>query len=139
MERLRGTVSKLRHSIDVSGTRDVISTSQIAIFEIAGRPVTYDGGASAIISDGDEIEVTGDGRRGVFEAYAYRNITKSVTGCVSYMNPLIIGSAFPLFGIMAIVNFSQTPAALIGLLFIGIGVSLLSKSARVRKAIRMLG
>jgi hypothetical protein len=138
MERLRGTVSNLRHSIDVSGTRDAISTSHVAIFEIDGRPVAYEGGASAILSDGDVVEVTGDDQGGVFAAYAYRNLTKRVTGSAGYMNLLIIGGTFPVFGLMTIVNFPDTPAVLIGLVFIGIGVSLLRGSARVRSAIRML-
>jgi hypothetical protein len=139
MERLCGKVSNLRHSIDVSGTRDAISTSHVAIFEIDGRPVAYEGGASAILSDGDEIEVTGDGQGGVFAAYAYRNITKRVADSASYMNLFIVGGAFPLFGLMTIVNFPDTPAALLGLIFIGIGISLLRKAARIRNAIRMMG
>ncbi|KPV54628.1 hypothetical protein SE17_02600 [Kouleothrix aurantiaca] len=83
MQTLRGTVTNLNRSTQVSGggQNSSVITTNVAVFELDGHPVTLRDREAIILKDGDEIIVSGQrGNDGVFKAFAYRNITKNVHG-----------------------------------------------------------
>ena len=94
MEILKGVVRNLRHTASVSGTKEGISTSQIAIFEIEGRPVELNNGEPIFISDGDEVCIAGSEERGVFRGINYFNRSKGVKGACQAPGYWVLGTAF---------------------------------------------
>lgn len=74
-EVVKGTASAVRHTIDVRGDRDGVSTRHHTIFKVGETTVMFSSGSPPIISDGDLLVVAGR-RRGprmlVCEAYVNR-------------------------------------------------------------------
>jgi hypothetical protein len=101
MEMLQGTVAGIRHSTEVSGSENTTSTSHVAVFSVAGRPVELKLSESIVIDNGDEVLLAGNVKRGLFKAMAYRNRTKGVDGKGPALVYWIVGVAFCAFIVFA--------------------------------------
>jgi hypothetical protein len=91
---LRGTVANIRHSTEVSGNDKSVSTSQVAVFDLDGRAVEIKLMESIVLSNGDQVVVAGDTKRGLFRGLAYRNVTRRVDGKGPALIYLIVGVVF---------------------------------------------
>ncbi|MHB8623885.1 MAG: hypothetical protein ACYC9J_13910 [Sulfuricaulis sp.] len=137
MKTLRGKVSGIRHTVNVSGSQGAVTTTHLAIFDLNGKPVQLEGDAVAI-NDNDEIEVAGDDRGGIFRALAYRNHTRQTTGTAAYLSNMILlaswlfGTAFLLIGLVLLISPMPTPVIL-GVPFTGVGLFLFSKASQLRR------
>lgn len=80
LQVLRGTVANIRHTTEVSGNDKGVSTSQVAVFDLGGRAVEIKLMETIVLSNGDQVIVAGDTRRGLFRGLAYRNETRHVDG-----------------------------------------------------------
>ena len=138
MQTLRGKVSGIRHTIDVSGRQGAVMTTHIAIFNLDGKPVRLEGDATAI-DDGDDIEVAGDYNGGIFHALAYRNHSRQTTGhVVSLSNTILVvswlfGAVFFLIGGVLMVDLWNPARAILGIAFTGAGLALFFKAAKIRR------
>ena len=80
LQVIRGTVANIRHSTEVSGNDKSVSTSQVAVFDLDAQAVEIKLMESIVLSNGDQVIVAGDTRRGLFRGLAYRNQTRRVDG-----------------------------------------------------------
>ena len=94
METIRGTVSSIRHSTEVSGNDNTVSTTQVAVFDLSGQPVELKLTESIVLNNGDEVIVAGKRKRGLFRGLAYRNKTRRVDGKGPVLVYRIIGIVF---------------------------------------------
>jgi hypothetical protein len=87
MDLVHGIVSDLRAAVHVSGYSSHgqggggggVSTAHISDFQLGSRAVRIKCSQPAMIRDGDELVAAGSSRAdGLFEAKAYRNLTRSV-------------------------------------------------------------
>ena len=99
MEKMKGTISKVRFSSELSGGENSISTSQIAIFKLDKKPVELKLPVSIVIEDGDNIFVAGKTKNGLFRALAYKNLSNGVSGKGPVVLNLIMGIIFTVVGI----------------------------------------
>lgn len=94
MEIIRGRAENVRHSTEVSGGKDSITTSQVAVFEISGQAVELKLNESIVVNNGDEVVVAGESKRGLFRGLAYRNKTRRVDGKGPVVVYWIVGIVF---------------------------------------------
>ncbi len=80
LQVIRGAVANIRHSTEVSGNDKSVSTSQVAVFDLDTQAVEIKLMESIVLSNGDQVIVAGDIRRGLFRGLAYRNQTRRVDG-----------------------------------------------------------
>jgi len=99
METIRGVVSKVRFSTEVSG-REHVTTSHVAVFEINKTQVELKLNESIIVDNGDEILLAGKINKGLFKALAYNNLTNNVSGKGQVSLYMFLGIAFTLVGLM---------------------------------------
>lgn len=130
METREGIVSNSRFSTEVTGSDRSSSTSQIAIFDLDGKPVELKLPDSMVINNGDKVVAAGHLKRGLLKAYAYRNETKSVTGKNIVYPAYFGGIIFSLVGWATITT--------LGIFFIMFGVSFLYYGYRNGKAYSMV-
>lgn len=139
MDILRGKVTNVRHTTDVHGSENVIATTHIAIFDLAGTAVRFEGDTAANIDDGDEVAVAGYRRRGTFRALAFRNLTKKTEGSRLAATYFIIGLGLVLYGYIAVLLFQSLASVFWGMLGAGVGTVLMLADIRIwraRKALR---
>ena len=91
---IRGTVANIRHSTEVSGNDKSVSTSQVAVFDLDGQAVEIKLMESIVLSNGDQVIVGGDTKRGLFRGLAYRNVTRRVDGKGPAWIYLVVGVVF---------------------------------------------
>jgi hypothetical protein len=84
MDVLRGKVSRVRRSVEISGDHHGFSTDQILTFLIDGRSVELSLPYAPNIDDGDEVVVAGPVRRGTLHARAYNNLSNGSHGRWNY-------------------------------------------------------
>lgn len=136
MQTLLGKVSGIRHTVEVVGSRQGVATTHVAMFDLGGKTVQFDGSPAAI-DNGDEVEVAGDYSGGTFYALAYRNYTRRTRDTSDALNDLfvlvylILGAAFPMFGVMAITDIGDLLPSFFGVVFIGIGVFLIYRAVGI--------
>ena len=95
MQILTGTVTNIRHSTRTSGTKEGgTSTSHVALFELDGTPVTLSLQEVIAISHGDEVNVAGKGKRGLFRGLAYSNRSNKVKGKSAVALYFLVGVGF---------------------------------------------
>jgi hypothetical protein len=80
MEALRGVVSHISRSHEISGSSESFSTGQILTCQITGRAVEIWMWKLPVIHEGDEVVVAGETRQGTLIAYAYRNVSNGSNG-----------------------------------------------------------
>lgn len=139
MDTLRGIVSNVHHTTDVHGSENVIATTHIAVFDLDGRGVRFEGDTAAAIDDGDEVAVAGYRRHGTFRALAFRNLTKKTEGSRLAVTYFIIGLGLVLYGFIAVLLFQSLAHVFWGMLGAGVGTILMLGDIRIwraRKALR---
>ena len=139
MDILRGKVTNVRHTTDVHGSENVIATTHIVIFDLAGTAVRFEGDTAANIDDGDEVAVAGYHRRGTFGALAFRNLTKRTEGSRLAVVYFTTGLGLVLYGFIAVLLFQSLASVFWGMLGAGIGTILMLADIRIwraRKALR---
>ncbi|TAM51208.1 MAG: hypothetical protein EPN57_18305 [Paraburkholderia sp.] len=95
MKILTGTVGNIRYSTRTSGSKyGGTSTSQVALFEIDGVPVTLSLPEVIAIAEGDKVSVAGNAKRGLFRGLAYCNMSNKVKGKSSVALYCFVGGAF---------------------------------------------
>jgi hypothetical protein len=94
LQVIRGTVANIRHSTEVSGNDKSVSTSQVAVFDLDGQAVEIKLMESIVLSNGDQVIIAGDTKRGLFRGLAYRNVTRRVDGKGPVGLYLFIGIVF---------------------------------------------
>lgn len=138
MDTLRGRVANVRHTTDVHGNENVIATTHIAIFDLGGTPVRFEGDTAAAIDDGDEVAVAGYRRRGTFRALAFRNLTKKTEGSRLAVTYFIIGLGLVLYGFIAVLLFQSPASVFWGILGAGVGTILMLGDIRIWRARKAL-
>lgn len=138
MDTLRGTVTNIRHTTDVHGSENVIATTHITIFDLAGTAVRFEGDTAASIDEGDEAAVAGYHRRGTFRALAFRNLTKKTDGSRLAATYFIIGLGLVLYGFFAVLLFQSLASVFWGMLGAGVGTVLMLADIRIWRARRTL-
>jgi len=94
LQVIRGAVANIRHSTEVSGNDKSVSTSQVAVFDLDTQAVEIKLMESIVLSNGDQVIVAGDTRRGLFRGLAYRNQTRRVDGKGPIAIYLFVGVVF---------------------------------------------
>jgi len=94
LQVIRGAVANIRHSTEVSGNDKSVSTSQVAVFDLDAQAVEIKLMESIVLSNGDQVIVAGDTRRGLFRGLAYRNQTRRVDGKGPIAIYLFVGVVF---------------------------------------------
>lgn len=105
MKTLRGKISNLRTTIDVSGggNDSSVETTHIHVFRIDGAPVKVESREPLIIDDGDIVTLAGFPQGTIFRALAYKNETSGVSGDAGSEYRMwsgvgcVAGAAFALF------------------------------------------
>jgi hypothetical protein len=105
MKTLRGRISNLRASIDVSGGGGETSvvTTHIHIFRVDGAPVKVESREPFMLDDGDTVTMAGSLQGTVFRALAYRNESSGASGDAGSSYRMwsavasLAGAAFALF------------------------------------------
>jgi hypothetical protein len=148
MEIKQGPVSKLRASIEVSGTDKSTSTTHVVYFQLGPQAVVLRAKDPPAINDGDQVKVAGSLSKGLSEALAYRNESTGVSGDSNTLAAIIVGGIFSVIGIggvlaaIVVAISERDGSALLGVAFFGIfggfGVYALRKFARVREAAALL-
>jgi hypothetical protein len=142
MEIRRGTASKVRFSTEVSGSSGQngggVSTTYLAIFELAGVVVHATASRPPTIEDGNEIIAAGKMRDGVFDAQALRNLTRGTVDHKAWLAGFLVSIIFLIVGIAWSLGFlasrSDQPFAIIGAIVAFIGVAGLRTYNSVRAA-----
>lgn len=144
METIRGVASKVRNTIDVSGggKDGHVTTTHICIFQLDGRTVKAKSSEPPIINDGDNVIVAGSSSGGVFNAFAYRNITSQADGNEGYILMFLFGVIFPVASVMIFGTFSDPFFGIfpkiIGSVFILAGLYMLFRGVRILQAVKLL-
>ncbi|MGL6260077.1 hypothetical protein [Vibrio sp. WXL210] len=144
MKILKGVVSKLRNTVEISGGgRDSsVSTTHVMIFQLDGQPVKIKSSEVVLIDESDNVAVAGKVNDGVFHAYAYINNTTGVSGNIGMGIHYIFGLIFPIVGAFVISEFSDpffgALPKLIGAVFIGGGLYMFYKGTQISNASKLL-
>ncbi|MEH8208091.1 hypothetical protein [Aeromonas veronii] len=142
MDILKGVVSKLRNTVEISGGgRDSgVTTTHVTIFHLDGQPVQLKSREAVLVDENDNVAVAGKVNNGIFNAYAYINNTTGVSGNIGMGIHFFFGIVFPVAGAFAINAFSDPffgpMPKLIGAGFIGIGLYMLYKGIQISNASR---
>ena len=131
--KLNGKVSKIRFSTETSGSENHTSTSNVAVFEIDGKPVELKLYDSIVIENGHHIAVAGNMKNGLFKAMAYHNLTNGVSGKGATYIFFILGIIFFIVGLIA-----SIPTNGIGLIFSAVGAYLIYQSNQYSKAYELV-
>ncbi|WP_298924520.1 hypothetical protein [uncultured Ramlibacter sp.] len=136
MEILSGVVTALQSSVSVQGGGNdgQVTTTHIAMFRLGARQVRLKATQPAMIHAGDQVEVAGDNRRGLFNARAYRNLSTQVEGHEGWVANTFLGALFFLGGFGSLVF----EVSLFGPLFGAAGGYMLYCGTRTLQAIRAL-
>ncbi|EHE6926753.1 hypothetical protein [Vibrio cholerae] len=144
MDILKGVVSKLKSTIEISGGgRDSsVTTTHVTIFHLDGQPVKIKSREAVIVDNSDTMTVAGKVRNGVFNAYAYINNTTGVSGNIGLAIHYFFGIVFPFAGLFAINTFSDpffgVIPTILGAGFIGVGLYMFYKGTQISKASKLL-
>lgn len=138
MDTLRGKVNNVRHTTDVHGSENVIATAHIAVFDLAGTAVRFEGDTAANIDDRDEVAVAGYRRRGTFRALAFRNLTKRTEGSRLAGVYTVMGVGLILYGFFATLMFESVASVVGGMVAAGVGTLLVQVDVRIWRARRAL-
>lgn len=151
-ELIKGTASAVRHTIHVSGDRDGVSTKHHTIFKIGDTTVMFTSGSPPIIGDGDRLVVAGRLRGRVLICDAYLNRTALIRGdsglwhnfaaaafCIA-VGAVVVGESW--FGwFFPPLRPGDLPNLVflgVGLCFFVIGLFLLYRWARIRRAVKLV-
>jgi hypothetical protein len=78
---IHGIAKNVRHSTQISGTDEHISTSHLIVLEIDGLAIELNLPKVIYINSGDEVVVAGEVNPGeLFQGLAYFNKTKGIVG-----------------------------------------------------------
>ncbi|MGD9169819.1 MAG: hypothetical protein PVI97_07125 [Candidatus Thiodiazotropha sp.] len=144
MEILKGIVSKLRNSVEISGggSDSIVTTTHVTIFHLDGQPVKIKSREAVLVDESDNVAVAGKVNEGVFNAYAYINNTTGVSGNIGMGIHYFFGVVFPLAGAFSISAFSDpffgAMPKLFGAGFIGVGLYMFYKGTQISKASKLL-
>ena len=151
LEVLRGTANGIRTAVDVSGTRDAVSTRHHALFKIGGTTVMFASGSPPPISEGDRLVVAGRMKGRLLLADADLNVTAGVRGDSGMLYSLASAIFFLLLFMVAVIGiilfrFLPDEAGLnivmevmigaMGLFGFGYGVYYMRRWRRIREAVR---
>jgi hypothetical protein len=150
LEVLRGTATGVRNTVDVSGTRDSVTTRHHALFKIAGTTVMFSSGSPPPISEGDRLVVAGRMKGRLLLADAYLNVTAGVRGD----SGMLASAAFFLLMFLAAVAgiilirllpdetgayiVMEVMIGVMGLFGLGYGLYSLQRWLHTRKAVRLV-
>ena len=121
LKTYRGIASKVRYSVDTSGTDSAITTYQVATFTLSGIPVEIRMRKSVFVEEGDNLVVSGMYRHGVLYGQAYKNITRNIVASTPIIGTLIVATIFLLAGVIAI---PKPDMALVAKFLLGLGLLL---------------
>mgnify|MGYP001362120505 CR=1 FL=1 len=144
MEKIKGTVTKVRNTSQVSGGgRDGhVSTSHISMFQIDKQQVKVKSAEPPMIDENDFVAVAGKIKNGVFNAYAYKNATTGVSGNAGILIYFLFGLLLPGAGVFALTTFSEPffgiLPKILGPIFIIVGLFMLYHGTQVLKAKNLL-
>ena len=109
MNIISGIIKNLNKTTSVSRTENSITTSHIAAFKINGQPITVDNTRELHFLENDEVLLAvGAPKGGVYDAYAYHNITHNIFW-INYTSDVLLA----ILGLFVSFIFSQL------LIFIG--------------------
>lgn len=142
METLRGVVSNLRASVEVSGggNDSGVTTTQVASFRLGDVPALFKSREMILVADGDQVVATGTRRSGVFRVFAYRNVTTGVEAQAGMLMAILFGAGLTVVGFYLIGAYWMPSSAdsaltlLFGLGFAGPGAYLLKQGLDIRRA-----
>ncbi len=108
MDVIKGVVSKLRNSVEISGggNDSGVTTTHVTVFQIKGQPVKVKSREAVLVDESDIVAVSGKISNGVFNAYAYINHTTGVTGNTGIGIHYFFGLVFSLVGAFVIYRYS---------------------------------
>jgi hypothetical protein len=155
MEKVSGTVSNLRNTINVSGggENNQVTTTHISIFQLTGRQIKAKSSEPLMINEGDKLIVAGSTQKGVLNSYAHKNLTTNIEGNEGWILRLIFGLIMPCVGIGAMAAFADNSNSFgmyseplifrmlpkfVGGFFIVFGIYNIFCAARVLQAIKEL-
>lgn len=137
MDTLRGKVSNIRHAADVSGNKDAISTTHIAVFDLDGKAVQF-AGDTAGIDNGDEVAVAGYHQHGTLYALAFRNFTKGTEGDQLWRFWLVFGVGLVMYGFFTALVFESLDTVFVGMLATAVGILFILRELRAWRAREMV-
>lgn len=92
MQTIQGKAEKFRVGVEVSGSKDQVTSTHVATLMLAGTPVRMEMPNAFLIAEGDQLKVAGVvGRDGVLKAYAYRNVENGTRGWAAGFGALLSG------------------------------------------------
>ncbi|WP_017223511.1 hypothetical protein [Moritella dasanensis] len=106
MEVIKGTAKKVRNTVKISGKGSSVSTTHISLFQIEGQPVKVKSNEPLMIENHDLICVAGNKNKGLFNAYAYKNLTTGVSGNENITLIFIFGLILLFVGVSVFAKFS---------------------------------
>lgn len=140
MEIIKGTVTKIRNTSEVSGggSNGHVSTSHISMFQIDKQQVKIKFREPTMIDENDFVTVAGKIKNGVFNGYAYKNNTTGVSGDAGILIYFLFGLVFSSAGVFVFTTFSDPffgfLPKIISCIFIIGGLSMLYHGTHVLRA-----
>ena len=131
MDHIKGIITNIRFSTEVSGGDNGVSTTQVAAFDLDGKPTELKLPDSIMIKNGDTVVVAGKFKNGLFKALAYKNFSNGVSGKGPVILFMFLGVIFTIVGI-------GTIHLGIGVLFAPIGVYMIYCSRQLTEAFEMV-
>jgi ACR3 family arsenite efflux pump ArsB len=109
MKTISGTISNLRHTINVSGGGEDYSvrTTHISLFQIDRQAIKVQSTQPLMINEGDNMIVVGPIKKGVLHGLAHKNLTTSVEDHEGWIAQLIIGILIPCIAIFMLHMFTS--------------------------------
>lgn len=103
METLKGNALNVRLATETHRDEESTTTSYTATLDIENIPAQLKLSGSIFIENGDQVVLAGKVKKGVFQALAYNNLTKRVSGkAAPALVVVIIGIVFAAFGLVTI-------------------------------------
>jgi hypothetical protein len=146
MESRRGTVDKVRFSTEVTGDSNGTSTSHIASFVLARRPVQLRASRPVILERGDTVVVAGKTKGGLFQADACFNETRGIFDHSPWVLHVVVGGIFLCIGVSGVIWVLIAPhgspiellTALFPLIFATVGGWGVSTGIRISRACELV-
>jgi len=148
MDMLRGTASKVRHTVEISsaggGRHDSVSTTHLCLLQLQDRMVRLQGRQPLIVHDGDQLEVAGPVRQGVLRALAHANLSTGTQGDEgvwqhAIASPVCLGAAMVVWQAMDGFRVNDVPLQwLPAAVFAGIGLYLAQRGLRIWQAVQQV-
>jgi len=117
--RLQGTVSHLGESANVYGAHykgtGSVQTMNRLTFRVDGRPAYFESKDPPSLANGEVVTVCGIDKKGVFEAYAFRNENTGVSYDCPVWFTRFIGIAILIPGVLASLILIGIPLAWMGI------------------------